>query len=97
MIDEDVAKKTLAMLEIDNLGLEPHDRRLLEVIIKKFKGGPVGAATLAAALTDDRGNIEEIYEPYLMSIGLLARTPAGRVVTEAAYEHLGIAEPGKLV
>ena len=97
LIDEGVAKKTLEMLEVDNLGLEPHDRRLLEVIIKKFKGGPVGAATLAAALNDERGNIEDIYEPYLMSIGLLARTPAGRVATEAAYEHLGIAEPGKLV
>ncbi len=97
IIDEEIAKKTLDMLEIDKLGLEPHDRRLLEIIIKKFKGGPVGASTLAAALNDERGNIEDIYEPYLMSIGLLARTPAGRVATEAAYEHLGIAEPGKLV
>ncbi len=94
VIDEEVAKKTLEMLEVDKLGLEPHDRRLLEVIIKKFHGGPVGAATLAAALNDDRGNIEDIYEPYLMSIGLLARTPAGRVATEAAYEHLGIPDPG---
>ena len=94
-IDEAVATKTLEMLEVDKLGLEPHDRRLLETIIKKFKGGPVGAATLAAALNDDRGNIEDIYEPYLMSIGLLTRTPAGRVVTEAAYEHLGIPFPDK--
>ncbi len=98
MINEAVAIKTLEMLEIDKLGLEPHDRRLLETIIKKFKGGPVGAATLAAALNDDRGNIEDIYEPYLMSIGLLQRTPSGRVATEAAYEHLGIAAPrAKLV
>ncbi len=94
-IDEAVATKTLEMLEVDKLGLEPHDRRLLETIIKKFKGGPVGAATLAAALNDDRGNIEDIYEPYLMSIGLLARTPAGRMATEAAYEHLGIPFPDK--
>jgi len=93
-IDVGVAEKTLEMLEIDTLGLEPHDRRLLETIIKKFNGGPVGAATLAAALNDDRGNIEDIYEPYLMSIGLLARTPSGRVATEAAYEHLKIPEPG---
>ncbi len=92
-IDADIANKTLEMLEVDKLGLEPHDRRLLETIIKKFHGGPVGAATLAAALNDDRGNIEDIYEPYLMSIGLLQRTPSGRVATEAAYEHLGLVEP----
>ncbi len=96
-INETIAVKTLEMLEIDTLGLEPHDRRLLETIIKKFHGGPVGAATLAAALNDDRGNIEDIYEPYLMSIGLLQRTPSGRVATEAAYEHLGIAEPGSKI
>lgn len=85
------------MLEVDKLGLEPQDRRLLETIIKKFNGGPVGAATLAAALNDDRGNVEDVYEPYLMSIGLLARTPAGRVVTKDAYKHLGIASPDSLV
>lgn len=96
-IDEDIAKKTLAMLEIDNLGLEPHDRRLLQVIIEKFKGGPVGANTLAAALNDERGNIEDIYEPYLMSVGLLARTPSGRMVTEAAYKHLGIKPPENIL
>lgn len=96
IIDADVAAKTLEMLEVDKLGLEPQDRRLLETIIKKFKGGPVGAATLAAALNDDRGNIEDVYEPYLMSIGLLARTPGGRVVTKDAYKHLGIASPDSL-
>lgn len=96
VVDEGVVRKTLDMLEIDNLGLEPHDRRLLEVIIKKFKGGPVGANTLAAALNDERGNIEDIYEPYLMRLGLLARTPSGRVATEEAYKHLGLSEPGKL-
>ncbi|MDP1718930.1 MAG: Holliday junction branch migration DNA helicase RuvB [bacterium] len=96
-IDADVANKTLEMLEVDKLGLEPQDRRLLETIIKKFKGGPVGAATLAAALNDDRGNVEDVYEPYLMSIGLLARTPSGRVVTADAYKHLGIAPPDSLV
>src|SRR3989344_4529725 len=71
VISRDVAKKTLEFLEIDELGLEPQDRRLLEAIIKKFKGGPVGINTLAAALNDDKGNVEDIYEPYLMSIGLL--------------------------
>lgn len=96
-IDAGLAKKTLELLEIDNLGLEPHDRRLLEIIISKFKGGPVGASTLAAALNDDRGNIEDIYEPYLMSIGLLNRTPAGRMVTEAAYRHLGLQPPASLL
>lgn len=93
IVDEEVAGKTLEMLEIDNSGLEPHDRRLLEVIIKKFNGGPVGANTLAAALNDERGNIEDIYEPYLMRLGLLSRTPSGRVVTEEAYKHLGIKNP----
>lgn len=98
IIDEVVAKQTLAMLEIDELGLEPTDRELLKVIIEKFHGGPVGVQTLAAALSDDRGIIEDVYEPYLMSIGLLNRTPAGRLVTPAAYKHLGHTEPhGRMV
>ncbi len=94
IVDATTAQKTLEMLEIDKLGLEPQDRRVLEVIIKKFNGGPVGAATLAAALSDDRGSLEEVYEPYLMTVGLLARTPSGRVVTPAAYTHLGLKSPG---
>jgi Holliday junction DNA helicase RuvB len=93
LVDEAAAKNTLAMLEIDNLGLEPTDRQLLSVIIEKFHGGPVGIQTLAAALNDDQGIIEEVYEPYLMKIGLLNRTPAGRMVTPAAYRHLGIKLP----
>lgn len=93
VINEDIAKKTLDLLEIDHLGLEAQDRRLLEAIINKFNGGPVGANTLAAALSEDKGNVEDIYEPYLMSVGLLARTPAGRMATKAAYEHLGIKPP----
>lgn len=92
-VTADVVKATLAMLEIDDLGLEPFDRRLLEIIIAKFNGGPVGISTLAAALNDERGNIEDLFEPYLMSVGLLARTPAGRVVTTAAYKHLGLRAP----
>lgn len=87
-IDANAAKKTLEMLEIDELGLEPHDRRILEVIIDKFNGGPVGLGTFAAALNEDKGVIEDVYEPYLMSIGLLVRTPSGRRVTEHAYEHV---------
>lgn len=92
-INAQAAEATLAMLEIDQLGLEPTDRELLKVIIEKFHGGPVGAQTLAAALNDDRGIIEDVYEPYLMSIGLLNRTPAGRIVTAAAYKHLNCKAP----
>lgn len=88
-ITEEAAKKTLEMLEVDHLGLEPTDRQLLVTIIEKFHGGPVGIQTLAAALNDDRGIIEDVYEPYLMSIGLLNRTPAGRRVTAEGYQHLG--------
>ena len=87
-INAETAKETLDMLEIDQLGLEPTDRELLKAIIDKFHGGPVGIQTLAAALNDDRGIIEDVYEPYLMSIGLLNRTPAGRIVTPEAYKHL---------
>lgn len=76
------------MLEIDDLGLEPTDRQLLKIIIEKFHGGPVGIQTLAAALNDDQGIIEEVYEPYLMTVGLLNRTPAGRMATSSAYKHL---------
>ena len=97
VVDEGVARKTLTMLEMDELGLEPQDRRLLEVIIHKFNGGPVGVNTLAAALQDDRGAIEEIYEPYLMSLGFLQRSSAGRIALPAAYRHLGIKPRGDLV
>lgn len=92
-VDEEVAKATLEMLEIDHLGLEPTDRQLLKIIIEKFHGGPVGIQTLAAALNDDQGIIEEVYEPYLMTVGMLNRTPAGRLVTPAAYKHLGFRSP----
>lgn len=98
-IDVKTAKATLEMLEIDELGLEPTDRDLLRAIIDKFHGGPVGIQTLAAAMNDDRGIIEDVYEPYLMSIGLLNRTPSGRIATREAYKHLGykIKEEGTLV
>jgi Holliday junction DNA helicase RuvB len=88
-VDKATALSTLDLLEIDNMGLEPMDRRLLEVIIDKFDGGPVGINSLAAALNDDVGNIEDVYEPHLLSIGFLVRTSTGRVVREAAYRHLG--------
>jgi Holliday junction DNA helicase RuvB len=92
-IDKATALKTLNLLEIDNEGLEPMDRRLLEIIIDKFKGGPVGINSLAAALNDDVGNIEDVYEPHLLSIGFLLRTSSGRIVTEAAYHHLNRKAP----
>jgi len=87
-IDDEVVSKTLALLEIDELGLTSADRRLLHVAITKFHGGPVGIDALAAALNEDRGTIEDVYEPYLMSINFISRTPAGRVVTQKAKEHL---------
>ena len=85
------------MLDIDEKGLEPQDRRLLEIIIHKFAGGPVGVGTLAAALNEDRGVIEDIYEPYLMTLGFLKRTSAGRMALSAAYDHLGIKRKGELL
>jgi len=96
-VDKEVAQKTLELLEVDNLGLESHDRKILEVLIEKFYGGPVGVSSLAAALNEDKAVIEEVYEPYLMSIGLLTRTPSGRKATEDAYIHLGKNNQGKLV
>jgi len=89
-IDEAAARKTLEMLEVDDMGLEPQDRRLLLTIIEKFNGGPVGVNTLAAALSEDRGVIEDIYEPYLMMLGFLQRSSSGRVALPAAYKHLKI-------
>ncbi len=87
-INEQVAKEALAMLEVDELGLDNNDRRILEVLIDKFGGGPVGVSSLAAASSEDIGTIEDIYEPYLLRLGLLARTPKGRIATPTAYDHL---------
>ncbi len=93
LVDEALAQKTLELLEVDELGLEPYDRRLLQTIIEKFHGGPVGLSTLAAALNDDKGSIEDVHEPFLMSVGLLERTSSGRMASDAAYKHLGIELP----
>lgn len=87
------AHQALKLLEIDTLGLEPTDRRILETIIHKFQGGPVGLAALAAATAEEEETIEEVYEPYLMQLGFLERTPRGRTATRLAWEHLGIARP----
>ena len=86
-------RQALQMLDIDELGLEPIDRRLLETVIKKFKGGPVGLDTIAMSLSEEPETIEDVHEPYLMQIGFMARTARGRVATELAYQHLGIEPP----
>jgi Holliday junction DNA helicase RuvB len=86
--------RAFAMLEVDALGLDLIDRRILEVIITKFKGGPVGLNTLAAATGEEMETIENIYEPYLMQLGFLDRSPRGRLATSLGYQHLGMSEPG---
>ncbi|HSW90055.1 MAG TPA: Holliday junction branch migration DNA helicase RuvB, partial [Patescibacteria group bacterium] len=83
-------EQALDMLAVDTLGLDESDRRFLRLIIEKHNGGPLGAETIAATLSEDVGTIEEVYEPYLMQIGFLQRTPRGRVVTLKAYQHLGL-------
>ena len=94
-IDLESAQLALTRLEIDELGLDNVDRLLLESIIRFYKGGPVGLETIAAAIGEEAVTIEDIYEPYLMQIGFLARTPRGRVVTPAGYEHLGLPYEGQ--
>ncbi|PIP46115.1 MAG: Holliday junction branch migration DNA helicase RuvB [Candidatus Colwellbacteria bacterium CG23_combo_of_CG06-09_8_20_14_all_42_19] len=96
-IDEEVARKTLDILEIDSLGLETHDRLLLRTIIDKFGGGPVGVNTIAASLNEDRVIVENVYEPYLLKLGLIRRTAAGRTAEPLAYTHLGKKPKGKLL
>lgn len=93
IIDEPIAHNALKLLEVDELGLDPADRQLLAKIIEHFGGGPVGVETLAAITGDERATIEDFYEPYLMQIGLLERTPRGRKVTTRAYGHLGKPAP----
>jgi len=95
-INLDVVQKTLKMLEIDERGLEEADRELLQTIIQKFNGGPVGIKTLAAALNEEMETIEEIYEPFLMRLGFLQRTSSGRIATDLAYQHLKLERNKKL-
>ena len=94
-ITMDVAHRALSLLEVDEHGFDEIDRRLLRTIIEKFGGGPVGVASLAAALSEERDAIEDIYEPFLIQIGFLDRTPRGRVATAKAYEYFGLDAPGK--
>ena len=91
----DVALGALKLLEVDERGFDEMDRRLLRTIIDKFMGGPVGVASLAAAMSEERDAIEDIYEPFLIQIGFLDRTPRGRVATARAYEYFGLTAPGK--
>ena len=77
------------MLEVDEYGLDEIDRKLLTAVIERFNGGPVGIAALASSTAEDRGTIEDLYEPYLIQIGFLQRTPRGRVASKLAYDHLG--------
>ncbi|MGI6118195.1 MAG: Holliday junction branch migration DNA helicase RuvB [Bilifractor sp.] len=93
-ITGEIAKFALDLLEVDSYGLDRTDRSLMETIISKFGGGPVGLNTLSAATGEDSGTIEDVLEPYLIQNGFLMRTPAGRVATKKAYEHLGIPFPG---
>ena len=91
VVDLDTAKTSLARLDVDELGLDEMDKRLLHSLIEKFSGGPVGVNTLAIAVGEEAGTLEEIYEPYLIQEGFLSRTPRGRVATPRAYQHLGLA------
>jgi holliday junction DNA helicase RuvB len=94
-ITRDVADRALELLQVDRHGFDEVDRRLLLTIIEKFSGGPVGLGSLAAALSEERDAIEDIYEPFLIQVGFLERTPRGRVATPRAYEYFGLTGPGK--
>lgn len=89
----DMVAKALALLEIDDKGLSSHDREILETVIGKYAGGPVGLNTLSTSVSEEQSTVEEVYEPYLIRIGFLERTPRGRIVTKKAYEHLGYEYP----
>ena len=89
IITEEVAKKALADLSVDEIGLDSVDRNVLDCIIEKFEGGPVGLDTIAASINEESDTIEDVYEPYLLQLGFLDRTKRGRVATKKAFEHLG--------
>lgn len=95
VITADIADEALKRLHVDKIGLDRIDRRVLKCIIENYDGGPVGIETIAAAVSEERDTIEDVYEPYLMQLGFLGRTPRGRVATKLAYDHLGISQTGK--
>ena len=92
-VDRAMAKIALARLEVDDVGFDKMDRRILQILIDRFGGGPVGIETIAASLSEDRDTIEDVYEPFLLQEGYLQRTPRGRMATRRAYEHLGLPVP----
>ena len=97
VITEEIVDIALERMEIDRLGLDSNDRRIMETIIRNYNGGPVGVDTLAAAVGEETVTIEDVCEPYLMQLGFLVRTPRGRCVTGMAYDHLGLKRPKELV
>ena len=90
VITEEVTNLALDLLDVDKYGLDTIDRNILKTMIEKFQGGPVGLDTLAAAISEDAGTLEDVYEPYLLKNGFIQRTPRGRIVTDFAYTHLGL-------
>src|SRR3989344_6120812 len=88
-LDAKTVKEALSLLSVDEIGLNSSDRKFLETLISKFGGGPVGLKTIAAAMSEEEATVEEVIEPYLIQLGLLERSPRGRVATKKAYEHLG--------
>jgi Holliday junction DNA helicase RuvB len=94
-ITHQIAVEALALFEVDEAGLERIDRAILLAIAERFSGGPVGLSTLAVAIGEEADTLEDVYEPYLLQLGLLQRTPRGRVVTPAGYAHLGLPAPAR--
>lgn len=95
-IDKDIAMEALQMLQVDEMGLDSLDHKLLSTLIEKFGGGPVGLGTLAISVGEETITLEDVYEPYLLQVGFIQRTPRGRIATSRAYQHLGLVEKGKL-
>ena len=93
VIDHESARQALELLEVDEFGFDEVDRKILSTLIEHYQGGPAGIQALAAAVGEDRGTLEDLYEPYLIQEGFLQRTPRGRVATHRAYDHLGVQPP----
>jgi Holliday junction DNA helicase RuvB len=96
VVTRDVARAALNLLDVDSLGLDDLDRKVLSTVIEKFDGGPVGLETIAASLSEEGDTIMDVVEPYLLQLGFLDRTPRGRVATRRAYEHLGLSYPREI-
>ena len=96
IIDVSIAKEALGAMEVDEMGFDNMDRRLMLTIIEKYNGGPVGLDTLAASIQEEKNTIEDVYEPYLLQEGFIERSPRGRMATRAAYEHFGIKKDKEL-